>query len=190
MLCCVLGPIAFGKKWDPKGDYIRKYCPELKDFPAKFIFEPHKAPIADQKSAGVRIDGDGTEPSRDGLALYPKPMFDFNTQREICIQGMKNAYHVGLYGNDPRVLDGSWKKLFDDAAEGPTRGEKGGPGGLDTFEDADGAEEIGHDVHEAPPKTPRRGKAAEQGSTKASPRGHKREHSQSTLDFGKKSAKK
>jgi cryptochrome len=26
---------------------------------------------------------------------------------------MKKAYKVGLYGDDPRVLDGSWKGLFE-----------------------------------------------------------------------------
>jgi cryptochrome len=25
---------------------------------------------------------------------------------------MKEAYNVGLYGNDARVLDGSWRELF------------------------------------------------------------------------------
>lgn len=106
-------------------------------------------------------------------------MFDFNKQRDICLQGMKNAYQVGMYGNDSRVMDGTWKKAFDDAAEGPTEGTQGGPGGLDTFEDADGTEE-----NEPEAKTPK-GK----GSAKAA--GHKREHSQSTLDgaFEKKRAK-
>lgn len=174
-------PIAFGKKWDPEGDYVRKFVPELKDMPKKYIYEPHKAPIADQRKAGVRIEGDGEQAEKDGLKLYPKPMFDFNERREICIQGMKSAYHIGLYGNDPKVLDGSWKKLFDDAAEGPTQGESGGPGGLDTWEDADGGEEAQGG------EKPSRGKSGgdRRSSTAASPRatrGHKREASQGTLD--------
>lgn len=106
---------------------------------------------------------------------------------------MKNAYHVGMYGNDPRVMDGTWKKAFDDAAEGPTEGQKGGPGGLDTFDDADGMDE----EEDEAPKTPKgKGKgqassSSKQSSPKASRAGHKREHSQSTLDgaFGKKRAK-
>ncbi|KAK4507359.1 hypothetical protein PRZ48_001094 [Zasmidium cellare] len=177
-------PVAFGKKWDPNGDYIRKYVPELKDMPAKYIFEPHKAPLPDQKAAGVQIKGDGTETEgAGGLKMYPKPMFDFPTQREICLQGMKNAYHIGMYGNDPRVMDGSWKKAFDDAAEGPTEGSKGGPGGLETWDDVEGEE--GDDPVDEP-KTPKaRGKAgasSKQSSPKATRAGHKREHSQSTLD--------
>jgi cryptochrome len=30
--------VAFGKKTDPNGDYIRKWVPELKDVPKKFIY--------------------------------------------------------------------------------------------------------------------------------------------------------
>lgn len=172
-------PIAFGKKWDSNGDYIRKYCPELKDIPAKYIFEPHKAPIQDQKNAKVLVKGDGSETEENGTKLYPKPMFDFNERREICLQGMKNGYGVGFYGNNPKVLDGTWKKAFDDAAEGPTEGSKGGPGGLNTFEDAEGTE--GETKQSSKSKTPESSKK----------RGHKREHSQSTLEssFEKKRAK-
>jgi cryptochrome len=106
-------------------------------------------------------------------------MFDFNERREICLQGMKSAYNVGFYGNNPKVMDGTWKQAFDDEAEGPTTGDKGGPGGLDTWDDADGGEEAHHDAHE------------EKGHEKTTARkGHKRDHSQSKLDFGKKKAKK
>lgn len=33
-------PVKFGRKADPNGDYIRKYIPALKNFPAKYIHEP------------------------------------------------------------------------------------------------------------------------------------------------------
>jgi cryptochrome len=182
-------PIAFGKKWDAEGDYIRKYVPELVDMPKKYIYEPHKAPIADQKKARVKIEGDGSQEEKDGTRLYPKPMFDFNTQRDICLEGMKNAYHVGLYGNDPKVMDGSWKKMFDDAAEGPTSGNKGGPGGLDTWDDADGAEEVEHKKAPTPKQAGKDMKSGNETNPGAT-RGHKREASQGTLDGAfKKKAK-
>lgn len=119
-------PIAFPKKWDKEGAFVRKFVPELKNFPEKYIYEPSKAPIADQKKAGCLIKGDGKEEiGEGGLKLYPKPMFDFNERRGICIEGVKNAYHVGLHGNDERVKNGTWKELFPDSAEGPTEGKKG-----------------------------------------------------------------
>ena len=169
-------PVAFGRKWDENGDFIRHFVPELKGMPKKFIYEPHKAPIADQKKAGVRIYGDGEETEKDGMPVYPKPMFDFATQREICLQGMKAAYAVKMNGDDPRVLDGTWKQAFDDEGEGPTEGSQGGPGGLETWEDADGTEELAHK-----PPTPKR-EIKGKGESPKGGRGHKREHSQSTLE--------
>lgn len=107
-------PISFGKKWDPEGRFVRRYCPELAKFDKKFIYEPWKAPIADQKKWGCRVTGDGSGPSGDEGAgqTYPKPMFDFDERRSFCLDAMKHAYEVGLHGNDQEVLDGSWKKML------------------------------------------------------------------------------
>jgi cryptochrome len=170
----VYSPVAFPVKWDKEGDFVSRYVPELERYDRKYIYEPWKAPIADQKAWGcvIRGDGSGTEEEMEGgYKMYPKPMFDFATQREVCIQGMKNAYKVGLYGNDPKVLDGTWRQLFDDDAEGPTEGTKGPPGAMVEHEDEGGLEEV---EHMAPP-TPAKGK----GKSIA---GHKREKSQGTLD--------
>lgn len=143
-------PIAFPQKWDKSGAIVRKFCPELKDFGDKYIYEPWKAPVADQKKWGCLIKGDGSESEADGKKMYPKPMFDFAERREICIQGIKKAYAVGLRGNDPKVLDGTWRELFDDDAEGPTEGKGGGIGAMldgdikTTHVDATGDEENDH----------------------------------------------
>lgn len=173
-------PVAFGKKWDDNGDFIRKYVPELKDVPKKYIYEPHKAPIQDQKKAKVIIKGDGSEGVIDGMTAYPKPMFDFNAQREVCIQGMKSAYHVGLYGNSAKVLDGTWRELFPDDAEGPTEGKQAGPGGMLSFEEAEAEE--GHEHGHMPAAPKRKGSKGSAPSSPKATRGHKREHSQGTLD--------
>ena len=115
-------PIAFPQKTDKNGDFVRRYVPELKGYSSKYIYEPWKAPIADQKKAGCMIKGDGTETENGGMHLYPKPMFDFPQRRTICIEAIKNAYHVNLYGDNSGVLDGTWRSLFADDAEGPTEG--------------------------------------------------------------------
>lgn len=106
-------PIAFGKKWDPEGEFVRRYCPELKKYNKKFIYEPWRAPIQDQKAWGCRVTGDGKGTEENGMSTYPKPMFDFDTQRKVCIDAMKHAYEVGLHGNDAEVLDGSWRERFE-----------------------------------------------------------------------------
>ncbi|KAJ5125953.1 DNA photolyase [Penicillium atrosanguineum] len=111
-------PISFGKKWDPQGDFVRKYCPELAKFDKKYIFEPWKAPIADQRKWGCRISGDGSVESKEKMQeqgeeqTYPKPMFDFDERRTFCMDAMKNAYSIGLHGDDREVLNGTWRKAF------------------------------------------------------------------------------
>lgn len=149
-------PIAFPQKTDKEGAFVRHYVPELAAFDKKYIYEPWKAPIADQKKWGCLIKGDGgasegvsgleMKLEHGGQAVYPKPMFDFGTRREICIQGLKKAYDVGLRGNDKQVLDGSWRQLFADDAEGPTEGKKGSigamlAGGPDVDDEEGGADE-------------------------------------------------
>jgi cryptochrome len=173
----VYSPIAFPQKWDKNGDFVRKYVPELRGFDKKYIYEPWKAPVVDQKKWKCLVKGDGREVGEGGLIVYPKPMFDFPTQRDKCLAGMKNAYHVGLYGNDPKVLDGTWRTLFDDKAEGPTEGSNGPPGAMVEHEDVDGHEE--HHADEAP--SPKRAKKMAAKSDKKAA-GHKREASQGTLD--------
>jgi deoxyribodipyrimidine photolyase len=178
----VYSPVAFPQKWDKEGDFVRKYVPELRGFDKKYIYEPWKAPISDQKKWGCRI----IEGPNGGEGTYPKPMLDFGERREVCLQGMKNAYHVGLYGNDPKVLDGTWRDLFDNDAEGPTEGSKGPPGAMVEHEDADGTEER----HLPEPLSPKQAKKMAVKSEKKvaaigvqrAGQGHKREASQSTLD--------
>lgn len=97
--------------------------------------------MADQKSWGCVVTGDGGEAGSNGVgvgeqrdgagwSVYPKPMFEFARERDVCMKGMKMAYQVGLRGNDPRVLDGTWRELFPDDAEGPTKGARGPPGAM------------------------------------------------------------
>ena len=48
----VFNPIEQGRKFDPNGDYIRKYIPELRDVPNELIHEPglsYISPIVDHK---------------------------------------------------------------------------------------------------------------------------------------------
>jgi len=74
-------PVAFGKKTDPNGDYIRKWLPQFKDMPKKFIYEPWDAPIEVQKRCGV-IVGEN----------YPHPIVDHRTISKSNMGRMKEAY--------------------------------------------------------------------------------------------------
>lgn len=106
-------PVSFPQKWDKEGAFVKHWCPELKDLNPKYIYEPWKAPVQDIKKAGVKLvefPGAGQKLEK---GTYPKPMFDFSERRTICIASLKKAYSVGLHGNDKKVLDGSFKELFE-----------------------------------------------------------------------------
>ncbi|KAM5351473.1 hypothetical protein ACJ41O_004196 [Fusarium nematophilum] len=115
-------PVSFGQKWDKEGTFIRRYVPELRDMDSKYIYEPWKAPLPDQKKAGVRVKGDGLSGVEE-QGTYPKPMFDFARRRDVCLAAMKEAYAVGLHGNDGQALDGTWRKLFPADGRGEIQGE-------------------------------------------------------------------
>ncbi|TRY90608.1 hypothetical protein DNTS_034649, partial [Danionella cerebrum] len=77
----VYSPIAFGKKTDKYGDYIKKYLPGLKMFPADYIYEPWKAPRSIQERAGCIVGKD-----------YPRPIVDHAVVHKKNLQRMKAAY--------------------------------------------------------------------------------------------------
>ncbi|XP_042588957.1 cryptochrome circadian regulator 5 [Cyprinus carpio] len=77
----VYSPIAFGKKTDKYGDYIKKYLPVLNKFPAEYIYEPWKAPRSVQERAGCIVGKD-----------YPRPLVEHDVIHKKNIQRMKAAY--------------------------------------------------------------------------------------------------
>lgn len=79
----VYSPVAFGKKTDPFGNYIRKYCPELKDYPADLIFEPWKASAGEQRRYKCEIGKD-----------YPKRIVVHELVQDLNKGRMKRAYEV------------------------------------------------------------------------------------------------
>lgn len=153
-------PVSFGQKWDKDGAFVRRWVPELAQLDARYIYEPWKAPLQDQKRAGVRVTGDGLSGRDEGT--YPKPMFDFAERRAVCIEAMKKAYAVGLHGDDVRVLDGTWRHLFPSPGESEVRGE---------YESDDGAhaDEAGQD--ESAPGDKR---SAPEASPEAAPKKQKK----------------
>ncbi|TPX09775.1 uncharacterized protein E0L32_008966 [Thyridium curvatum] len=139
-------PVSFGRKWDPEGAFVRRWVPELAGLDKKYIYEPWKAPIKDQKDAGVRVvAGDPLEGREEGT--YPKPMFDFDERRKICIASIKEAYRVGLYGNDERVVNGKWRDLFGQDRNEET--EIQGDHESDFGDHADGAAHDGDEPEQA-----------------------------------------
>lgn len=74
-------PVAFGKKTDPDGLFIKKWIPQLKNMPSKYIYEPWKAPIHIQREAGCIVGKD-----------YPFPIVDHDIVSKENMNKMKLAY--------------------------------------------------------------------------------------------------
>ena len=70
----VFNPATQGEKFDPQGDYVRAFVPELKEMPAKWIHTPWEAPGDVLKKAGVELGKD-----------YPKPIVDHGKARQRAL---------------------------------------------------------------------------------------------------------
>ncbi len=72
----IFNPIAQGEKFDPKGDYVRRWVPEIADLPDAYLNKPWEAPAEDLESAGITLG-----------KTYPKPMVDHKAARERALAG-------------------------------------------------------------------------------------------------------
>jgi deoxyribodipyrimidine photo-lyase len=71
----IFNPVTQGQKFDPSGEYTRRFVPELDRVPDPFLFSPWEAPADILRSAGVVL-GD----------TYPHPVVDLKTSRERALE--------------------------------------------------------------------------------------------------------
>jgi deoxyribodipyrimidine photo-lyase len=67
----IFNPVTQGKKFDPDGDYVRRWVPELQGMPARSIHSPWEASDAVLRTAGVRLG-----------EVYPTPVVEHRFARE------------------------------------------------------------------------------------------------------------
>ena len=112
----MFNPTTQGEKFDPNGEYVRRWCPELAKLPAKWIHQPDKAPAAVLRAAGVEIGRD-----------YPAPIVSHAIAREVALEAIVErvmghaplrvaVLHVAA--EDPAALD-----RFFQGRQGWTGGE-------------------------------------------------------------------
>jgi len=71
----IFNPITQGLKFDPEGEYTKKYVPELRNLPNKYLFSPWEAPENILADAGIELGKN-----------YPKPMVDLKLSRETALE--------------------------------------------------------------------------------------------------------
>jgi deoxyribodipyrimidine photo-lyase len=74
----IFNPVLQGGRFDPEGDYVRHWVPELARLPARHIHQPWQAPEAILQSSGIRLGVD-----------YPLPLVDLKTSREQALEAFK-----------------------------------------------------------------------------------------------------
>ena len=83
----IFNPVLQGQKFDPAGDYVRRWVPELASIPGAYLHAPWTMPDDLQQRSGLRIGQN-----------YPAPIVDRATAREralVAYKASKGAYSAG-----------------------------------------------------------------------------------------------
>jgi len=75
----IFNPVLQGEKFDPDGDYVREYVPELARFDRKYIHKPFEAPDHVLEKAGVRLG-----------KTYPNPIVDHGFARDRALAAYRD----------------------------------------------------------------------------------------------------
>jgi deoxyribodipyrimidine photo-lyase len=75
----IFNPILQGEKFDPNGDYVRRWVPELARLPSKVIHKPWAAKAEQLAAAGVRLG-----------KTYPRPVVDHDKARHRALLNVKS----------------------------------------------------------------------------------------------------
>lgn len=75
----IFNPITQGEKFDKDGEYIRKWVPELRDMPNKYIHKPWEAPEHILQKANITLGH-----------TYPLPLVDHKAARERALCAYKS----------------------------------------------------------------------------------------------------
>jgi deoxyribodipyrimidine photo-lyase len=74
----VFNPVSQGTKFDPDGEYVRAWCPELGKLAKSVVHEPWTAKPMELAAAGVTLGED-----------YPEPMVDHKVAREEALEAFE-----------------------------------------------------------------------------------------------------
>ena len=75
----IFNPVTQGEKFDPEGEYTRRFVPELENLSNEFLFRPWEATEHVLKSAGIVLG-----------KTYPMPIIDLKASREEALSSYRN----------------------------------------------------------------------------------------------------
>jgi len=71
----IFNPISQGEKFDPRGDYVRRWCPELAKLPDRWLHRPWQSPPETLVAAGIDLGRN-----------YPRPIVNHAIAREVALE--------------------------------------------------------------------------------------------------------
>ncbi len=71
----IFNPVRQGERFDPGGDYVRRWVPELARLPDRYLHQPWAAPAAVLAAAGLRLG-----------EHYPHPLVDLKASRQRALE--------------------------------------------------------------------------------------------------------
>ncbi len=81
----IFNPVIQGEKFDPRGDYVRRWCPELAKLPAKWLHKPWEMPAPERPAA---------ETARE----YPGPVVRHSAARAAALEAFASIKARGKPG--------------------------------------------------------------------------------------------
>lgn len=76
----IFNPVTQGQRFDAKGEYVKRFCPELSKMPDKYIHNPWDAPQNILDYAGVKLG-----------KTYPKPIADLKASRLRALDALAQS---------------------------------------------------------------------------------------------------
>ena len=73
----IFNPVAQGQRFDPRGDYVRRWVPELARLPERWLHQPCQAPAQALAEAGVVLG-----------RTYPKPIVHHGIARDAALEAL------------------------------------------------------------------------------------------------------
>ena len=75
----IFNPVEQGRRFDPEGSYVRRWCPELSQLPAAYLHAPFAAPPPVLQAAGVTLG-----------KSYPEPIVEHRAARAAALDGYES----------------------------------------------------------------------------------------------------
>ncbi|MDP3401274.1 MAG: FAD-binding domain-containing protein, partial [Brevundimonas sp.] len=75
----IFNPVSQGTKFDADGEYVRRWVPELKRLPDRWLHSPWEAPAEVRADAGVQLG-----------KTYPRPVVDHAEARDAALAAFKS----------------------------------------------------------------------------------------------------